>query len=154
MTSLPEIRSESAWLPDVNFWLALTANQHEHYTLAADWFAGITDQLLFCRVTQMGFFRLLTNAKVVGDEVLDPTAALSVYQELLTDDRIKFAKEPPDLEPTWAGLMRGTSASNNSWTDAYLAAFALTSGFRMVSFDKGLRRWPSLRLEVLTPFAN
>jgi toxin-antitoxin system PIN domain toxin len=150
------LRSQSgnAWLPDVNFWVALTADQHEHHELAADWFAGITDRLFFCRVTLMGLFRLLTNNKVMADEVLNPTAAISVYLDLLEDDRIEFAQEPAGVEVVWTDLMRGASANSSSWTDAYLAAIALKSGLTMVSFDKGLKRWPMLRLKLLPSFAN
>jgi hypothetical protein len=30
---------ETAWLPDVNFWLALVSDGHEHHTLASQWFS-------------------------------------------------------------------------------------------------------------------
>jgi len=51
------------YLPDVNVWIALAADQHIHHNVAKRWFTGIQDdQVLFCRITQLGFLRLLTNS--------------------------------------------------------------------------------------------
>ena len=35
---------------------------------------------------------------------------------------------------------------NRLWTDAYLAAFAITTGCRLVSFDADFQRFPALLL--------
>jgi predicted nucleic acid-binding protein len=37
------------------------------------------------------------------------------------------------------------------WTDAYLAAFAITSGSRLVSFDADFARFPGLHFLHLKP---
>ena len=60
-----------------------------------------------------------------------------------------FAPEPPNIETAWFSLMSAPKASGGTWTDAYLAAFALEAGFRLISFDRGMRRWPALALDVL-----
>ncbi len=50
------------YLPDVNVWIALAADKHIHHSVAKRWFTNIqADQVLFCRITQLGFLRLLTN---------------------------------------------------------------------------------------------
>jgi predicted nucleic acid-binding protein len=43
------------------------------------------------------------------------------------------------------------AASGSTWTDAYLAAFAMDADFRLITFDRGMGRWPGLALELLTP---
>ncbi len=50
------------YLPDVNVWIALAAERHAHHMRAREWFATLADErLVFCRITQLGFLRLLTN---------------------------------------------------------------------------------------------
>jgi uncharacterized protein len=55
------------FLPDVNIWIALTSNRHVHHSEANEWLQGIEgDEIAFCRVSELGFLRLLTNAHVIG----------------------------------------------------------------------------------------
>ena len=54
-------------LPDVNVWIALAAEGHVHHLPARKWFAAQpTASVAFCRITQMGLLRLLTNSNVMG----------------------------------------------------------------------------------------
>ena len=49
------------FLPDVNFWLALTFQSHSHHASANAWMQTAAQHgCCFCRVTQMGFLRLAT----------------------------------------------------------------------------------------------
>jgi predicted nucleic acid-binding protein len=82
-------------------------------------------------------------------DILTPQDAICVYRELRSDERVRSAHEPPDLERLWFSLMAIPSANGGVWTDAWLAAFALTHGSRLVSFDAGMRRWAELQPEVL-----
>ena len=53
-------------LPDV-IWIALAAEGHVHHVPARDWFAAQpAASVAFCRITQMGLLRLLTNSQVMG----------------------------------------------------------------------------------------
>jgi len=97
----------------------------------------------------MALLRLLTNPKVMGEDVLSPPEAIEVYRRLFSDERVRFESEPADLETAWVSLMRMQNASGSIWTDAYLAAFAIEAKFRLVSFDRGMQRWPGLALDVL-----
>jgi predicted nucleic acid-binding protein len=99
----------------------------------------------------MAFRRLLTNPKVMNEDVLSPAQAIQVYRELLSDERVRFEAEPLDVETAWFSLMGIPTASGSTWTDGYLAAFALEAKFRLVTFDRGMRRWPALALELLIP---
>ena len=50
------------YLLDVNVWIALAAERHTHHRVARYWFSNLQDEkLAFCRLTQLGFLRLLTN---------------------------------------------------------------------------------------------
>jgi len=85
----------------------------------------------------MGFLRLLTNARVMDDDVLSQRQAWRVYEQLASDPRVVFALEPPEIEPLWKKLTQSAFGLTGLWTDAYLAAFALLHNFRLVSFDRG-----------------
>lgn len=143
-------------LCDSNVWLALTLSGHAHHGLARDWFDAVEEAstVLFCRATQQSFLRLLTNASVLapyGNPPLSNREAWQAYEDLLTDYRIVFqAEEPAGLEPRWKGLARRDEASPKLWMDAYLAAFALAAGYRMVTTDAAFRQFDDLDLLVLT----
>lgn len=78
-------------LPDVNVWIALAAEQHSLHSAARRWFLDLSDERpVFCRITQSGFLRLLTNRHVMGDEVATPDYAWSVYRAFRSDRRIGY----------------------------------------------------------------
>ena len=63
-------------LLDANVWLALALEAHTHHERARTyWEQEAAPVAAFCRVTQMAFLRLLTNAAVMGAQVLTPAAA-------------------------------------------------------------------------------
>ncbi len=112
-------------LPDVNVWIAAASDRHEHHATARQWFDATPAPICFCRVTQMAFLRLLTNPKVMGEDILSSAEAIVVYRQLFADERVRFEPEPPNIENTWVSLMSMSAASGSTWTDAYIAAFAL-----------------------------
>jgi uncharacterized protein len=58
----------SFW-PDVNIWIALTSNRHVHHAPANEWPQGIdSGQIVFCRISELGFLRLLINPHVMGKD--------------------------------------------------------------------------------------
>ena len=130
------------FLPDVNVWLALASRKHAHYVRAAAWMEGVGEQeAAICRVTQMGLLRLLTNRQVMGADAVNLTEAWSVYDRISADPRVHFLSEPPGLEAAWRQATRETGSSSNVWMDAYLQAFASLKELRIVSFDRGFRRF-------------
>ena len=128
------------FLPDVNVWLALSSPRHIHSSVCTEWLDTIDlEGLAFCRVTQMGLLRLLTNASVMGGDVLASRDAWRVYQTILTDERVGFAPEPLVLEEQWKKLTSQKQPTPNVWTDAYLAAFAHSAAMRLVTLDRAVR---------------
>jgi uncharacterized protein len=110
------------YLVDVNVWLAMTLVGHVYQNAAAEWFQGQrTNSMAFCRVTQAGLLRLLTNPKVMGPNVVTPAEAWSLYERFHEDSRVEFLVEPPGIERAWRGQTRSQPRGHNFWTDAYLA---------------------------------
>lgn len=138
-------------LPDVNVWIALAAEQHTLHRAARQWFSSLTDErLLFCRITQAGFLRLLTNKHVMGDEVANPGQAWKFYRTLRSDRRIGYLAEPGSLPEVWDSFTRNRQSSPNLWTDAYLCAFAHAAHLTLVTFDLKIPPIKDLDLLVLT----
>lgn len=130
------------FLPDVNVWLALASRRHMHYLIATQWLEGAADdQVAFCRITQMGLLRLLTNRTAMGIDVLTQADAWKAYRQIVSDSRIRFLAEPLGIEEVWRELTASRQASTNVWTDAYLQAFSHLSGSQVVSFDRRFSRY-------------
>ena len=131
--------SSKTFLPDVNVWLALASRRHVHAGLCGDWIGSIeSGEILFCRVTQMGLLRLLTNEPVMGSDVLSCREAWRVYRTILDDARIGLTPEPFALEPEWRKLTSQDKPAPKVWTDAYLAAFARAGGMQLVTLDRAV----------------
>jgi predicted nucleic acid-binding protein len=75
----------------------------------------------------------------MGADVVTQKEAWQVYQNLSKDHRVTFFPEPAGIEDEWQRLTQSGSSSTNTWTDAYLAAFATIRNLSIVSFDGGIR---------------
>ena len=139
----------SSCLVDLNIWLAIAHSQHSHHDAAMRWLNDLSDNAYFCRQTQLGLLRLLTNARVMGSAVRTQSEAWRVYDLLLDDPRIAFVHEPPDIELALRGLTHGKSSATNTWSDAYLGALARSLGLQIVSFDRVFRTMPGVEATVL-----
>ena len=128
--------------PDVNLWVALSFDGHEHYSVANQWLSSLDfgSRLFFCRVTQLSYLRLLTTEAVMGREgVLSQAEAWKAYDRWLENDRVEFLDEPTGIESTFRSLANRPHPAPRDWADAYLAAFASTADLTLVSFDQGFR---------------
>jgi toxin-antitoxin system PIN domain toxin len=133
-------------------WLASVWGRHTHYPVAGAWFDKQTDDLVFCRVTQMGLMRLLSNTAIMGEDTLDRSEAWRVYDRLWADERVLWAEEPDGLDAVWRAISARDDKSHRLWTDDYLAAFAQTCGATLATLDrKLLTRYPSVQVESLLP---
>lgn len=141
------------YLPDVNVWVALNMPAHTHHARVTLWVEQEqSPSLYFCRYTQQGLLRLSTTAAVTslfGQTPLTNRAALKKLDVLLHDPRIHFAQEPAKLFDQWSALVDVNTASPKLWMDAYLAAFAITGGFRLVTTDKAFKQFKGLNPLVL-----
>jgi uncharacterized protein len=137
-------------LVDVGVWLAAVWERHAHHPVAAAWLNEQTDDLVFCRVTQMGMLRLLSNAAIMGDAAVDRSQAWRIFDQLWADERVLWADEPDELDAVWRAISARDDKSHKLWTDDYLAAFAQSSGMTLATLDRKLPgRYPSVRVESL-----
>jgi len=126
------------FLPDVNVWIALTSARHVHQPVAKEWLKNVADdRIAFCRISELGFLRLLTNAHVMGNDVLTPVEAWLVYDEWRADDRVVLLPERADFSEEWRRLGGQLTGGPNVWTDGYLAAFAKNANATIVTLDRG-----------------
>lgn len=138
------------YLLDVNLWIAVTVAEHVQHDAARAWFEAVPgDTIAFCRVTQMGFLRLLTNAQVMGDNVFTAEQAWRLLERLRRDEHVLFASEPLGLEQAWRKMTLAHKTGANSWTDTYLAAFAQATSCTLVTFDRGFAKHKGLALRLL-----
>jgi toxin-antitoxin system PIN domain toxin len=137
-------------LLDANVWLALAAEGHVHHARAkAYWENEGAPVVAFCRVTQLAFLRHLTNRTIMGDAVLTPTLAWRKRGEFLALPEVRLLSEPARLDEHLDKFCALGRTSPNLWTDAYLAAFAVSARLRLVTFDRGFSRFSGLDLLVL-----
>jgi toxin-antitoxin system PIN domain toxin len=139
------------YLCDSNLFLALAVGQHAHHSIAANWFGNLADSdtAVFCRATRISFLRLLTQKIATDYAPLSNQKAWATLDRLMDDDATGFEPEPPGIDAIWRQLSETVTASPKVWMDAYLAAFAICGGLRLVTFDKDFGRFQTAGLDLL-----
>jgi len=136
-------------LLDVNVWMALVDQRHTQHRAARQYWERNGDATFcFCRVTMLGFLRLLTAPQAsskpkTGDE------AWMIYRQFLDLPNVCILPEPAELELVFYSLTAHLSPPSFFWIDAYLAAFTLAGKGRLVTFDPGFKRFSNLNLLLL-----
>ena len=142
-------------LLDTNTWIALTVETHPHHSMAQRWYeaAPLTvGDLMFCRLTEMGFLRLVTQKQVMkqcGLVALSNDEAVEYLSRVYEDPAVVRVEEPPATRNLWLELAAGPHASPHVWTDAYLAAFAIGLDAEFVTFDRGFTTYQKRGLNLL-----
>lgn len=141
-------------LPDVNILISLALSGHTHHRAARTWLDSqqTNASILFCRATQQGVVRLLTTTAVLAGYGLPPLTnrqAWGVLEQFMADDRFAFAGEPSGIESLWRDFAFRESSSPKLWMDAWLAAFAVCSGFQLVTIDKAFIQFAGLDLALI-----
>jgi uncharacterized protein len=132
-------------LLDINVWLALVDQNHQHHgRAAAYWKSEAAEKLAFCRVTMLGLLRLLTHKKVMREAPLSPDAAWAAYRTFASLPEVVFLSEQDATERLFAGLSDDANFTPHRWTDAWLAALAKTCGARLVSFDRDFQAFQGI----------
>ena len=125
--------------------MALSFEGHVHHDIAREWFESLDDRddarLCFCRITQLGFLRLIATEAVMGkDEVLSQRQAWNVYDQWFEDSRVFFLEEPANLEKMFREISKQARPAAKDWTDSYLLAFAESADLSVVTFDRAIKR--------------
>ena len=143
-------------LLDINVWLALALEEHPHHLAAKNYWKSeqsLTNKFMFCRVTMLGFVRLLCQPKVVGNGALQLGSAFALYQSFRASSAVGFVGEPKDCEAYLSDALEltgGNPLPTHRWTDAYLAALSQSSNTRLVTFDHDFIQFGLERLLILS----
>jgi toxin-antitoxin system PIN domain toxin len=108
------------------------------------WEQESADELAFCRLTALALLRHLTNPRILPDAALDGAAAWQALATWLSVPRVILLSEPPGVDELLARWVATLDIRGGAWTDAYLAAFAVASGCRLVAFDSAFYRYPGV----------
>ena len=139
-------------LADVNVWLATLVASHPHHEAAVRWWreSVLPDgRVAFCRLTQLGVLRLLSNERVMGRQRLSHRLAWKTVTGVVAQPQVGFLTEPYGIDRELAALCAGNGSSSGFWSDAYLAAFARAGRHQFATFDRGFRRFVGLDLQLL-----
>ena len=133
-------------LSDVNVLVALVAERHAAHRDVKAWWEALpaTETIGIVRPVQTGLLRLLCTEAVMGDDTLSLSEAWGVYAMLLASGRFALVLESPGLDVAWERLCRPFGRSPKVVMDAYLAAFALSGGYRLVTLDRAFAQFPKL----------
>ena len=140
-------------IADANVLLPLLTDGHAHRAPATDWWDKCNDaEVGLSLPVQMAILRLLSNARVMGSSVLRPAAAWNAAQSLIDDPRIEVLDQIPAAHgKLWYGNVARREPTPDLWTDSWLAALAQVHDCEMVTFDRGFRSFPKLKLRLLEP---
>jgi predicted nucleic acid-binding protein len=113
--------------------------RHAHHDAAEAWYESLNEPLLvFCRQTQLGFFRILTTTAVMGNETLAQRQCWTIYEKWLAGGFAIEQPEPIDIGLAFRARTFATEPAPKVWMDGYLAAFAECAGLTLVTFDRAL----------------
>ncbi len=128
------------FFPDVNVWLALVHEIHPHHKAMKVWSDSINSDSIvcFCRFTQLGLLRLLTNQSAMRADVLTQLQAWEAFDALLADPNNQMIDEPGGIDPLFRQETSSNEASTKQWADGYLAAFAIAGDLTLVTLDRAL----------------
>lgn len=132
--------TSTSLFPDVNVWFALAHEIHPHHEAAIAWGESLDSDtvIYFCRFTQLGLLRLLTNRSAMGEDVLTQAEAWEAFDTLLANPDNQLIEEPRGIDPLFRKHTSRDETSTKQWADGYLAAFAIAAGIRLVTFDRAL----------------
>ena len=143
------------YLFDTNVWLAAVFTTHPFHQSAQKNLQQATpaEPAVFCRATQQSFLRLAstpTLLKAYGATGFTNRDALVTLGALLALPQVCVREEPPGTPALWHRLATRNTASPKVWMDAYLAAFAIGGGLRMVSLDQVFKNFVPNGLKLAT----
>jgi uncharacterized protein len=109
----------------VNVWVALVHEIHPHHGAATQWSKSLDSHAVayFCRFTQLGLLRLLTNESAMREDVLTQRQAWEAFDVLVADPRNRMVGEPAGIDPAFRHQTGSQHAATKQWADGYLAAF-------------------------------
>jgi toxin-antitoxin system PIN domain toxin len=143
-------RTTTVLLPDVNVLLAGFRTDHIHHRPARAFLEDARSQtgtLGISDVALSSLVRLATNPRVFIQP--DTVDAVLDYIDALLEPPVEVVTAGAGQWPRFARLCRELNLRGNLVPDAYLAALAFEQRAELVTFDRGLGRYPRLRWRCL-----
>ena len=139
-------------IADANVLFPLLVQGHVAHQVAQSWWEEQPDGTVgTCLLTRLAVLRLLTNRIAMNGMPVTPDQALQAWWQLQRDPRsLHIEAEPAVHEPRFVALVSGRESTPNLWTDAWLAALALSLDYEMATFDRGFKSFHGLKLRLLT----
>lgn len=128
-------------LYDVNVWISLILEDHPQHEKARK-VLDFPDRPAFCRITQLGVLRLLTNSKVMGKKTMKTTEAFLYLRKIEETLGVFWIHEQDHFESLWENHIKTWNISPSDWTDAYLATLAEVARVRLVTLDRDFDKFP------------
>jgi uncharacterized protein len=147
-----------ASLFDSSVWLPAIFKRHQFHDIARQALRQATkaEPAIFCRATQQSVLRLTSTAGIArayGEQALTNRDAWLTLDALQALPQVSWRDEPPGVLAHWRSLATLNSASPKIWMDAYLAAFAIVGGLRLVTLDSDFKNYEAqgLKVSLLSP---
>lgn len=136
---------------DANVLFPLLVQGHAAHQVAMDWWRVQPDGSVgTCLLTRLAVLRLLSNRVAMNGNPVNPGDALGAWRQLADDPRsVHIDSEPATHDHQLASLVTGREPTPNLWTDAWLAALALSLDYEIITFDRGFKSFPGLRVRLL-----
>lgn len=135
-------------LLDVNLWIPALRPDHAQHEFVTDWMTGIRSEGEVIGVSELALssaVRLMTHPRVF-DPPSDPDTAMSACANVVGAPGTQIVRPGARHWRIFDRLVREGAARGNDVPDAYHAALAIEHGATLASFDRGLARFPGLRL--------
>jgi toxin-antitoxin system PIN domain toxin len=136
----------SGTLFDTNVWLAIVFKKHPFHRAAQQQLEEATSAkpAVFCRSTEQSFLRLITNDRLLKfyevQSLTNRTATLQLHK-LQALPQVHVQDEPRGTTAIWHSIAALNTPSPRIWMDAYLAAFAISGGLRLLTIDKDFKTY-------------
>src|ERR1700719_1818216 len=138
-------------IADANVLFPLLVQGHAAYEVAKTWWDEQPDGSVgTCLLTRLAVLRLLTNRVAMNGSPIKPDVALDAWHRLSNDPRsFHIDTQPSEHESRFVSLVSSREPTPNLWTDAWLAALALSLDHEVTTFDHGFKSFRGLRLRLL-----
>jgi toxin-antitoxin system PIN domain toxin len=127
----------NTYLLDVNVMLALSLSAHQYHLTATEWFDEADFEWATTPMTEAGFLRLATNARLTRAPIA-MSQAIQALHELREAEGHRFVPDDTSLaEPV---IHLGPLVGTKQVTDFHLVNLVAQSGMRLATFDGSLLR--------------
>jgi toxin-antitoxin system PIN domain toxin len=121
----------------VNVLVALAWPNHVHHRRAVTWFVSIRDDgWATCPITESGFVRVSSNARVLPD-ARTPSEARTLLAALRTKGAHRFWEDDVSVVDDPCGVF-AAAFGHRQVTDAHLLTLAIRRGGALATFDRGI----------------